>query len=134
MATNPPKRQTPKPNRSVIDWLLDSDPSIRWQVMRDLTGAPADEVAAERAKVATEGWGGRLLAQQDPDGRWAGAAWNHGWDSAMHVLWLLRLLGLDPASTAARRAIGLVREQVTWRGCGPPECDDNAYFEGEIEP
>ena len=58
MATNPPKRQVPKPRRSVIGWLLDSDPSIRWQVMRDLTGAPAEEVAAERAAVATEGAAG----------------------------------------------------------------------------
>ena len=49
MATNPPKRQAPKPNRSVTQWLLDSDPSIRWQALRDLIGAPADEVAAERA-------------------------------------------------------------------------------------
>jgi len=39
---------------NVIDWLLDSDPAIRWQVMRDLTDAPADVVAAERAKVATD--------------------------------------------------------------------------------
>jgi hypothetical protein len=39
----------------VVDWLLDSDPSIRWQVMRDLTDASADPVAAERPKVATEG-------------------------------------------------------------------------------
>ena len=57
MATNPPGRQTRKPERSVIQWLLDSDPSIRWQVMRDLPHAPAKEVAAERARVATEGWG-----------------------------------------------------------------------------
>jgi len=60
-----------EPNRSVIRWLLDSDPSVRWQVMRDLTDAPANEVAAERAKVATEGWGARLLALQGADGRWA---------------------------------------------------------------
>ena len=59
MAISPPKRQAPKPKRSVIRWLLDSDPSIRWQVMRDLTDEPADVVAAERAKVATEGWGAR---------------------------------------------------------------------------
>lgn len=52
MATNLPKRQAPKPNRSVIKWLLDSDPSIRWQVMRDLIGLPAEEVATERARVA----------------------------------------------------------------------------------
>src|SRR3989442_1976766 len=119
---------------NVMMWLLDSDPSIRWQVMRDLTDAPADEVAAERARVATEGAGARLLALQAPDGRWAGAAWNHGWDSTMHVLTLLREMGLDPASDEARRAIGLVRDHVTWRGCGPPEVHDNPFFAGETEP
>ena len=113
----------PRSQRSVIRWLLDSDPSIRWQVMRDLTGAPAEEVAAERARVATEGWGARLLALQAADGRWGGAAWNRGWNSTMHVLMLLRDLGLDPASAEARRAVGLVRDHVTWQGCGPPECD-----------
>jgi hypothetical protein len=55
MATNAPQRPAPELQRSVIRWLLDSDPSIRWQVMRDLIGAPADEVAAERARVAIEG-------------------------------------------------------------------------------
>ena len=55
---------------NVMEWLLDSDPSIRWQVMRDLTGEPADVVAAERGKVATKGWGARLLALQDSDGQW----------------------------------------------------------------
>ena len=118
----------------VIQWLLDSDPSIRWQVMRDLTGVPAGEVAAERAKVATEGAGARLLALQGADGRWGGAAWNRGWNSTMHVLMLLRDLGLDPASDAARRAVGLVRDGVTWKGCGPQECDDNPFFAGEVEP
>jgi hypothetical protein len=119
---------------TVIRWLLDSDASIRWQVMRDLTDSRADEVAAERARVATEGAGARLLALQGADGRWGGAAWNHGWDSTMHVLSLLREMGLDPASDEARRAVGLVREGVTWRGCGPPEADDNSFFAGEIEP
>lgn len=119
---------------TVVDWLLDSDPSIRWQVMRDLTGAGADEVAAERARVATEGWGARLLGLQGADGRWGGAAWNRGWNSTMHVLWLLRHLGLDPAGAEARRAVGVVRDQVTWQGCGPPECDANPLFAGEVEP
>ena len=118
----------------MLDWLLDSDPSVRWQVMRDLTDAPADAVAAERARVATEGAGARLLALQSPDGRWGGAAWNRGWDSTMHVLTLLREMGLDPAGTEARRAVRLVREHVTWRGCGPPECDGNRFFAGEVEP
>ena len=121
MATNPAKRQVPKSKSSVIQWLLDSDPSIRWQAMRDLTDAPAEEVAAERARVATEGAGARLLALQGPDGRWGGAAWNRGWDSTMHVLSLLWDMGLDPASDQARRAVGLVRDRVTWRGCGPEE-------------
>jgi hypothetical protein len=117
-----------------MGWLIDSDPSIRWQVMRDLAGAPAGEVAAERARVATEGWGAQLLALQGPDGRWAGAAWNRGWTSTMHVLTLLRDLGLDPASDQARRAVGLVRERVTWKGSGPAECADNRFFAGELEP
>jgi len=132
MATNPPKRHAPKAKRSVIEWLLDSDPSIRWQVMRDLTDAPAREIAAERAKVATEGWGARLLALQGADGRWGGAAWNRGWDSTMHVLMLLRDLGLDPASGEAHRAVSLVRDRVTWKGWW--EFDGNPFFAGEVEP
>ena len=134
MLTYPAQRHVPNSNSSVIRWLLDSDPSIRWQVMRDLTDTPDDEVAAERAKVATEGAGARLIALQASDGRWGGAAWNRGWDSTMHVLLLLREMGLDPASVEARRAIGLVRYRVTWKGCGPPEADDNPFFAGEIEP
>ena len=93
----------------IHQWLLDSDPSIRWQVMRDLLHAPADEIAAERAKVATEGWGKRLMSLQATDGKWGGAAWNHGWNSTMHALTLLREMGLDPASEETQRAIGLVR-------------------------
>jgi hypothetical protein len=134
MATDPTERPVARPKASVIEWLLDSDPSIRWQVMRDLTGAPATEVTAERARVATEGTGARLLALQEEDGRWGGAAWNRGWNSTMHALLLLRDLGLDPASDQARRAVGLVRDRVTWQGCGPEECDGNAFFEGEVEP
>lgn len=134
MATNPAVRQRSSSRSSAIAWLLDSDPAIRWQVMRDLVGAPAHEVAAERARVATEGLGARLLALQAPDGRWGGAAWNRGWDSTMHALSLLREMGLDPASDQARRAVGLVRERVTWHGCAPREVWENAYFAGEVEP
>jgi hypothetical protein len=119
---------------TVIDWLLDADPSVRWQVLRDLTDAPAEEVAVERARIATEGAGARLLALQGADGRWGGAAWNRGWDSTMHALTLLREMGLDPSSAGARRALGLVRDRVTWDGCGPPECHANPFFIGEVEP
>lgn len=118
----------------VLDWLLDADPAIRWQALRDLSDAPAAEVAAERARVAGEGVGARLLGQQDADGRWGGAAWNRGWDSTMHVLWLLRELGIEPDAPAVVRAVEHVRQHVTWKGCGPPECDANAFFDGEVEP
>ncbi len=132
MATHPPQRPAPQPNQSVIRWLLDSDPSIRWQVLRDLLGAPAEQVAAARARVATEGAGARLLALQGADGSWGGAAWNRTWTSTMHVLMLLRDLGLDPASDAARRAVGLVRDRVTWQGWAAYE--GNPFFAGEVEP
>lgn len=102
--------------------------------MQDLLFAPAEQVAAERARVAGEGAGAKLLALQSVDGRWGGAAWNRGWNSTMHVLMLLRDMGLDPACDPARRAVNLVRGRVTWKGCGPQECDSNAFFEGEIEP
>lgn len=134
MANSSPKSQTLQPEHSVIAWLLDSDPAIRWQVKQDLLDAPEQEVATERARVALEGWGAQLLAMQGPDGRWSGAAWNRGWHSTMHVLMLLRDLGLDPTSDQACRALGLVREHVTWKGCGPSECDDNPFFAGELEP
>ncbi len=114
---------------TVIDWLLDSDPSIRWQVTRDLLDVPADEVAAERAKVATEGWGARLLALQGVDGYWAGErAFFPKYTSTHSTLTILRELGLDPQSPEARRAIARVRENVRF------EYDDERYFDGEVEP
>ena len=132
--------RVPEPNRSVIQWLLDSDPSIRWQVMQDLINAPAEEVAAERAKIATEGWGAQLLALQEADGSWGGAAWNHGWNSTMHVLTLLREMGLEPTSDEARSAVGRVRDHVRWMGWdwdGAWQGRDfvgNPFFAGEVEP
>ncbi|HLO36158.1 MAG TPA: hypothetical protein VK194_08750 [Candidatus Deferrimicrobium sp.] len=120
---------------TVIDWLLDADPAIRWQVMRDLMREPVDVVAAERSRVATEGWGARLLALQAPDGRWAGRPWSHDWTDTFHVLELLRRLGLDPDGEQAKRAVGLVREHVTWRDDAfETPWADNRFFEGEVEP
>jgi hypothetical protein len=114
---------------TVVDWLMDSDPAIRWQVMRDLIDAPADEVAAERAKVATEGWGARILAAQDPDGRWSGGTFFPEWISTTDALHTLYLFGLDPDSDQALRAIAPVHEAARW------EYDANLrYWEGEVEP
>jgi hypothetical protein len=127
-------------NNAVIQWLLDGDPAIRWQTMQDVLDAPAEEVAAERARVATEGAGAHLLALQGADGSWGGTAFNQGWDSTMHVLTLLRILGLDPASDAARRAITRVREGVHWRGWDwegswrGMDFVGNPFFAGEVEP
>lgn len=134
----------------VIDWLLDSDPAIRWQVLRDLAGAPETVVAAERARVAGEGWGARLLALQQPHGQWlsgvpafpsaAAEKWWRSlgparqgtlfptWTATTWSLVLLRAFGLDPAGAAARRAVGLVRDNVRW------EHDAEPFFAGEVEP
>ena len=115
---------------TVVDWLLESDPAIRWQVMRDLTHAPSPVVTAERSRVATEGWGARLLAQQRPDGQWGDGVALPYWWSNMYTLVFLRDLGVDPASERVRDAIALVRERVTWgHGFG-----DSPFFEGEVEP
>jgi len=122
-----------------VRWLLDSDPAIRWQVMADLTDEAPDVVAAERARVASEGWGAALLSLQDEDGRWDGGTYRPGWAdeskpffdawTATHFsLDLLRRFGLDPGSAASRRALSLVRENVRWAANGA------SYFEGETEP
>ena len=74
----------------VIDWLMDADPSIRWQVMRDLTDEPAEAIGAERSRITTEGWGVHLLALQAPDGRWGGRPWSSTRTDTLHVLELLR--------------------------------------------
>jgi hypothetical protein len=114
---------------SVLEWLLDSDPAIRWQVMRDLTDAPAQEVVAERARVAREGWGARILAAQDADGRWSGGTFFPEWISTTDALHTLHLFGLDPKSEEAQRAIAPVHEAARW------EYDANLrFFEGEVEP
>ncbi len=126
----------------VIRWLMDperSDPSIRWQVMRDLLDAPPDEWQAERARVETEGWGARLLSHQDADGQWAGGAhfpagftWDQEegqpWTSTSHALAQLRELGLAPDSDSARRTVELVGASCRW------EYDDLPYWGGEVEP
>src|SRR6266496_951057 len=123
---------------SVIDWLLDGDPAIRWQVLRDLGNAFPDEVAAERARVVHDGWAARLLALEGPDGLWEGgacfpASYTGGepgqpWTPTMHTLQTLQLFGLDPASESARRAIALVARNGRWEHAG------QRYFDGEVEP
>ena len=116
--------------KSVIHWLLDSDPSIRWQVMRDLMDEPDQIVDSERSRIATEGWGSRILDLQGPDGQWSGGTFRPHWTSTFDTLLLLRDLGLDPTRERARNAISVVRDKCTWG----PEFDDAPFFEGEVEP
>jgi hypothetical protein len=124
----------------VIDWLLDSDPSIRWQVLRDLRDAPEPEWTAERSRVECEGWGARLLSHQDADGQWAGGAFipagfdwaewrerGQPWTATCFSLTQLREFGLDPASDRARRTVELVGANARWDEGGQP------YWEGEVE-
>ena len=111
-----------------MKWLLDSDPAIRWQVMRDLTDEPDEVVAAERSRVASEGWGARLLGLQTPGGHW-GRDDDRGWMTTIYTLVLLRDMGVDPAGEEVRRAIGLVRDRLTW-----VPLDGRPFFDGETEP
>jgi hypothetical protein len=128
---------------TVIDWLLDSDPAIRWQALRDLADAPADVVAAERARIASEGWGARLLALEDEDGQWDGGALfprrddsqgsaqfgpGQPWSATAYSLMLLRDFGIDPQSDRVRKAVALVKANSRWEYAGEP------FFEGEVEP
>jgi hypothetical protein len=110
------------------DWLLDSDPSIRWQVMRDLTDASPDEVAAERARVAREGWGARLLELQDPEGTWAGGTYHPPYLGVTFTLDLLQRLGVDPSAEEVGRAIAKVHDLRAEEWGGDP------FFAGETEP
>jgi hypothetical protein len=113
--------------KAVVKWLLESDSAIRWQVMRDLTGEPEEAVAAERSRVASEGWGARLLALQAPGGQW-GAPDDDGWMTTVHTLPLLKDLGMDPSDAAVRKALGLLQERITWW-----QLDGRPFFDGETE-
>src|ERR1700742_163446 len=111
---------------ALLRWLLDSDPAIRWQVMRDLADDDAQTIAHERARVATEGWGAELLAQQRRNGSWEGAQWD------LVTLWslvVLKDLGLDPASKQAKRMIDRVDKGLVYKPLG-----NRPFLHGETEP
>jgi len=114
------------PRPAHLKWLLDSDPAIRWQVMRDLTGEAPDTIAAERSRVATEGWGAQLLALQSPSGKWDGPQWDL---VTLYSLVVLMDLGLDPASKQARKMIDRVDKRVVFK-----PLNNRPYLHGETEP
>src|SRR5215471_19142527 len=123
--------RTSQDRAAVVAWLLDADPAIRWQVLRDLLGEPEGAVARERSRIALEGWGARLLDLQGDNGHWGGAAFvPKAWVSTFDTLQLLFELGIDPTSERTRAAIARVRERCDWdhwQGYSP-------FFQGEVEP
>src|SRR5207237_7848730 len=115
------------PRPAHIKWLLDSDPAIRWQVMSDLTDEAPDAIAAERSRIATEGWGAQLLAAQSPAGYWGDP---RKWDLVtLNSLVALKDLGLDPASKQARKMIDRVDKRLVFKWL-----NNRPYFHGETEP
>jgi hypothetical protein len=117
------------PRPAHLKWLLDSDPAIRWQVMRDLTGEAPNAIAAERSRVATEGWGARLLALQSPAGNWGGPKEDRGLLVTLYSLVVLKDLGLDPASKRARKMIDRVRKRLVFK-----PLKNRPFLHGETEP
>jgi hypothetical protein len=109
---------------SAIDWLLDGDPTIRWQTLRDLAGAPERAVERERTKMEREGWGADLLARQDAEGTWAGGLSSDGglyspkWTSTTYTMLLLRDFGLSPNNRQARKACALLLNEGLERDGG----------------
>jgi hypothetical protein len=113
----------------VVAWLLDSDPAIRWQTMRDLTDTPSETVAAERVRVAHEGLGAEVLARQGTDGAWHGADAPE-WLPTLFTLQLLRATGVDPDDTSVRSALSRLDAGFRWH----KDFGAKPFFEGEVEP
>jgi len=122
----------------VIDWLLDSDPAIAWQAMRDLTDASPSAIAAARARVPREGLGAEILARQESDGSWrrTGAP---AWLPTLFTLQLLRATGVDRTEPVVERAVARLESSLRWNN---QDCWElraaalggNSFFEGEVEP
>jgi hypothetical protein len=117
------------PRPAHLKWLLDSDPAIRWQVMRDLTDEAPDAIAAERSRVATEGWGAQLLTRQSRAGNWGGPNEDKGLLITLYSLVVLMDLGLVPASKQAGKMIDLVDNRLVFK-----PLNNRPFLHGETEP
>lgn len=98
-------------NAKTISWLLEGDPSIRWQVQRDLLKLPEKKYEAEQKLISKEGWGKRLLDLQDSDGRWGGGMYGPKWISTTYTMLTLRQLGLPQNNPQAKRACKLFLDE-----------------------
>ena len=114
---------------NIIDWLLDSDPAVRWQVMRDLTDASAEAVSAERIRIPREGVGAEILACQGADGSWHRDG-TPVWLPTLFTMQLLRATGVDRAEPAVVSAVARLEAGFRW----DEEFGSKPFFEGEVEP
>jgi hypothetical protein len=125
------------------DWLLDSDPAIRWQAMHDLTDSSAEAIApaitAARARIPNEGLGAEILSRQLSDGSWRRDD-APAWLTTLFTVQLLRATGIDPAHPAVQAAAARLEAGLRWNDLGgcwelrPPETGGNTFFQGEVEP
>lgn len=102
-------------NDELVHWLMDGDPAIRWQTMRDLLGLPAQLWLAEQRRTLDEGWGARLLALQAPDGSWGGGIYSPKWISSTYTLLTLCAIGIPRDHRPAQRAAALVLDKQLGR-------------------
>ena len=101
----------------LIAWLMEGDPAIRWQAMRDLLDAPEQEWKAEQRRTMESGWGARLLALQDASGSWGGGIYSPKWTSTTYTLLTLRSIGIPRACEAARRGADLALQALLGPTC-----------------
>ena len=101
-------------NDVVVDWLVEGDPAIRWQVERDLLHEPQEAWGATRADVGRIGWGKRLLDQQDAGGTWGHGLYGPKWTSTTYTLLLLRRLGLLPSNSQAITGCQRLLDDADW--------------------
>ncbi len=104
--------------REVVDWLLEGDPAIRWQVQRDLEDVDPVVWHREREAVGSSGWGARILGRRDPGGTWSGGIYSPKWTSTTYSLILLRRLGLPPGHPAALEGCAILMERGLSRDGG----------------
>jgi hypothetical protein len=121
-----------------LDWLLDSDPVVCWQALRDLADASGAIVAAERARVSRVGLGAAILARQEPDGAWRRSD-GPAWLSTLFTMLLLRATGVDRAEPAVESAVSRLEASLRWNNepfweLRPAELGGKPFFEGEVEP
>ena len=116
-------------NVDTIDWLLESDPAIRWQAMRDLADAPPDAVAAERAQVPHKGVCAKILAAQEADGAWRRPD-EPDWLPSLVSMQLLRLTGADPSDPLVKPAIARLQTGFRWA----EDLGGKPFSDGETEP